>query len=65
MVAALTAGTVAAPFTLWPGALAMAWLPRVRTASTPVALRMLPPCNATPEASTPIPSGSASVALVT
>ena len=65
MVTALTAGTVAAPFTRWPAALAMAWLPRARTASTPVALRMLPPFSAKPEASTPIPSGSASVALVT
>ena len=61
----LASGAVAAPFTLWPPAFAMAWPPSVSVALTPEPLRIVPPFNVRAPASTLMPSLSRSVASVT
>ena len=60
---ALTAGTVAAPFTLWFGSFVIATAARLSAASTPVAvLWIVPPFSVSALAPILIPSLSASVA---
>ena len=58
-----TTGAVVVPSTLWPEALAMAWLPRPRAALAAVAVRMVPPFSVSASAAMPIPSLSTSAAI--
>ena len=62
IVTAFTVGTVATPFTLWPPAFAIAFVPRPSAAFVPAPLWIVPPFSAKALAPTPIPSESASVA---
>ena len=64
IVSVFTAGTVAAPFTLWPLAFAIAFAPRPSTAFVPAQFRTVPPFSVRAAAATPIPFASASVATV-
>ena len=62
IVSAFTVGTVATPFTLWPPAFAIAFVPSPSAAFVPAPLWIMPPFSAKALAPTPIPSESASVA---
>ena len=64
IVSVFTAGTVAAPFTLWPLAFAIAFAPRPSTAFVPAQFRTVPPFSVRAAAATPIPFASVSVATV-
>ena len=59
-----TTGAVAVPSTLWPAALAMAWLPSPKFALAALAVRMVPLFSVSASAAMPIPSLSTSAAMV-
>ena len=64
IVAASTAGTVAAPSTLWPLASAIACAPRPSVAAVPAQLRIVPLFSVSAAAATATPFVSASPATV-